>query len=67
MLDVKSNKIRKPKELILSTLKCFKLLCMISKTKKAIQVREYYLKLKKLPNNYKDYIIKGLEEKIEKL
>lgn len=57
----------KPKETILLTPKCFKLMAMQSKTKKAIQVREYYYELEQVINQYKEYIIKGLEEKIKKL
>ena len=54
----------KPKETILLTPKCFKLMAMQSKTKKAIQVREYYYELEQVIDQYKEYIIKGLEEKI---
>lgn len=57
----------KPKEIILLTPKCFKLMAMQSKTKKAIQVREYYYELEQVIDQYKEYIIKGLEEKIKKL
>jgi len=57
----------KPKDTILLTPKCFKLMAMQSKTKKAIQVREYYYELEQVIDQYKEYIIKGLEEKIKKL
>ena len=57
----------KPKEIILITPKCFKLMAMQGKTKKSIQVREYYYELEQVLNQYKEYIIKGLEEKIKKL
>lgn len=57
----------KPKETILLTPKCFKLMAMQSKTKKAIQVREYYYELEQVIDQYKEYIIKGLEDKIKKL
>ena len=64
----KSNGLKgKPKETILLTPKCFKLMAMQSKTKKAIQVREYYYELEQVIEQYKEYIIKGLEEKIKKL
>jgi phage anti-repressor protein len=64
----KSNGLKgKPKETILLTPKCFKLMAMQSKTKKAIQVREYYYELEQVIDQYKEYIIKGLEEKIKKL
>jgi hypothetical protein len=57
----------KPSETILLTPKCFKLMAMQSKTKKAVEVREYYYELEQVIDQYKDYIIKGLEEKINKL
>jgi hypothetical protein len=57
----------KPKETILLTPKCFKLMAMQSRTKKAIQVREYYYELEQVIDKYKEYIIKGLEDKIKKL
>jgi hypothetical protein len=64
----KSNGMKgKPKDTILLTPKCFKLMAMQSKTKKAIQVREYYYELEQVIDQYKEYIIKGLEEKIMKL
>ena len=50
----------KPKEIILLTPKCFKLMAMQSKTKKAIQVREYYYELEQVIDQYKEYIIQGL-------
>jgi len=59
--------VGKPKEIILLTPKCFKLLCMLSKTKKAVEVREFYLSLEDVLDQYKDYIIDGLKEKINKL
>jgi hypothetical protein len=42
-------------------------MAMQSRTKKAIEVREYYYELEQVIDQYKDYIIKGLEEKISKL
>ena len=65
--DIPSGKKGKPKENIFLTPKCFKLMAMQSKTKKAIQVREYYYELERVIDQYKEYIIKGLEEKILKL
>jgi phage anti-repressor protein len=56
-----------PKEEILLTVKCFKLLCMQSRTKKAVEVREYFYALEELIDKYKNYIIEGLKDKIEKL
>jgi hypothetical protein len=55
----------KPNEIILLTPKCFKLMAMQSKTDKAIEVREYYYELEQVIDQYKEYIIKGLEEKIK--
>jgi superfamily II DNA or RNA helicase/phage anti-repressor protein len=56
-----------PKQEILLTVKCFKLLCMQSRTKKAVEVREYFYALEELIDKYKNYIIEGLKDKIEKL
>ncbi len=68
IIKSESNGLKgKPKEIILLTPKCFKLMAMQSKTKKAIQVREYYYELEQIIDQYKEYIIKGLEEKISKL
>jgi len=64
---VKNNNKGAPKEEILLTIKCFKLLCMKSKTKKSIQVREYFYGLEELIDKYKNYVIEGLNEKIKKL
>ena len=57
----------KPSETILLTPKCFKLMAMQSKSKKSIEVREYYYELEQVIDQYKEYIIRGLEEKIKKL
>ena len=54
-------------KLILLTPKCFKLMAMQSKTKKAVQVREYYYELEEVVDKYKEYIIQGLNDKIKKL
>ena len=56
-----------PKQTILMTPKCFKLMAMQSRTKKAVEVREYYYELEQVVDRYKEYIIQGLEEKIKKL
>jgi phage anti-repressor protein len=67
---IKSNptgKRGKPNEIILLTPKCFKLMAMQSKTQKAIQVREYYYELEQVIDQYKEYIIQGLQNKINKL
>lgn len=42
------------KENILLTPDCFKRLCMLSKTKKAEEIRTYFLELEKLIHNYKN-------------
>ena len=42
------------KEIILLTPDCFKRMCLLSRTKKAEEVRTYYLELEKLLNNYID-------------
>jgi phage anti-repressor protein len=62
----KEGKISKfNKEIILLTPDCFKRLCLLSKTKKAEEIRTYYLELEKLINNYKNYIIEGLQNTID--
>ena len=69
MNGVTSNKISEQgghnKELILLTSDCFKMLCMRSKTKKANKVRQYYIDLEKLIDQYKDLIINQQTKKIE--
>ena len=64
---IRTGKRGAPKEEILLTVKCFKLLCMQSKTTKAIEVREYFFSLEELIDKYKNYIIEGLKDKITKL
>ena len=60
----KSNGLKgKPKHTVLLTPKCFKLMAMQSKTKKAIQIREYYYELEQVIDQYKEYII--AQEKIK--
>lgn len=61
----KSGKISKSnKEIIMLTPDCFKRLCLLSKTKKAEEVRTYFIELEKLLNNYKNYIIDGMKATI---
>jgi hypothetical protein len=60
--SIQTGEKGKPKEIILLTPKCFKMICMSSKTKKSIQVREYYIAVEEALDKYKNYIIKGLEE-----
>jgi hypothetical protein len=40
---------------------------MASRSKKAVLVREYYYELEQVIDQYKNYIIYGLKDKIEKL
>jgi phage anti-repressor protein/predicted GIY-YIG superfamily endonuclease len=63
---IKSNKknVGRPKELILLTPNCFKRLCMSSKTKKAEEVRTYFIEIEKHIDKYKNYIIEGLNKKV---
>jgi phage anti-repressor protein len=61
---IKSNTPGKPKEEILITSNCCKRLCMMSKTKKAEEVRTYFIEIEKLMNKYKNYIIDALNKKV---
>lgn len=62
---IKSKKIKgRPSELILLTPECFKRLCMSSKTKKAEEVRTYFIELEKHIDKYKNYIIEALNKKV---
>jgi phage anti-repressor protein len=68
-IDYKINKIKsitagKPKEEIIITTDCCKRLCMLSKTKKAEEVRTYFIEVEKLMNKYKNYIIDNLNKKV---
>jgi len=47
------------KEIILLKPDCFKRICLLSRTKKAEEVRIYYLELEKLLNSYRQYIDKN--------
>ena len=62
---IKSTKAGKPKEEILITSDCCKRLCMMSKTDKAEEVRTYFIEIEKLMNKYKNYIIEGLNKRIQ--
>jgi hypothetical protein len=53
------------KETVLLTTECFKMLCMRSNTKKANKVRQYYIALEKLIDEYKDNLITHQTKKIE--
>ncbi len=61
---IKSESAGKPREEILITSDCCKRLCMMSKTKKAEEVRTYFIEIEKLMNKYKNYIIEALNKKI---
>ena len=63
----KDKLVGKPNEKILLTPKCFKMLSMQSRTKKAKLVREFYYELENVIDQYKNYIIEGLKDKINKL
>ena len=60
-----SKNVGKPKEIIMLTPDCFKRLTMSSKTKKAEEVRTYFIQLEKHIDKYKNYIIDGMNKKIE--
>ena len=62
---IKSNTPGKPKEEILITSDCCKQFCMLSKTKKAEEVRTYFIEIEKFVNKYKNYIIEALNKKID--
>lgn len=61
---IRKKAFGRPIEVILLTSDCFKMLCMRSKTKKANQVRQYYIELEKLLDKYKDIIVENLNKKI---
>jgi phage anti-repressor protein len=56
----------RPAETVLLTPDCFKRLCMLSRTKKAEEVRSYFIELEAHLDKYKNYIISGLTDKIAK-
>ena len=55
------------KEIIKITTYCFKKICQLTKSKRGNEVREYFIQVESLLNKYKDYIIEGMKEKINKL
>lgn len=57
----------RPSEIILLIPDCFKRLCMLSKTKKAEEVRTYFLQLEKHIDKYKNYIVEALEKRVNVL
>jgi phage anti-repressor protein len=54
----------RPSEIIVLTPECFKRLAMLSKTKKAEEVRTYFIQLEKHIDKYKNYIIEALNKKV---
>ena len=54
----------RPGEIILLTPDCFKRLIMSSKTKKAEEVRTYFIELEKHIDKYKNYIIDALDNEV---
>jgi len=64
IIKIKAGTVGKPREEIFLTADCCKRLCMLSKTKKAEEVRTYFIHIEKLMNKYKNYIIDGLNKKI---
>ena len=54
----------RPSEIITLTPECFKRLAMLSKTKKAEEVRTYFIQLEKHIDKYKNYIIEALNKKV---
>lgn len=57
----------RPKNIVLLTSDCFKRLTMSSKTKKAEEVRTYFIELEKHIDKYKNYIIEGLNKRVSSL
>jgi hypothetical protein len=57
----------RPAEIILLTPDCFKRLTMMSRTKKAEEVRTYFIQLEKHIDKYKNYIIEGLDKQVNTL
>jgi hypothetical protein len=55
------------KEIIKITENCFKKICQLTRSKRGNEVREYFIQVESLLNKYKDYIINGMKEKINKL
>lgn len=56
-----------PRQIILLTPKCFKMMAMQGRSKRATEVREFYYELEQLMDRYKDYIIEGMQKKIDAL
>lgn len=54
----------RPNEIIKLSFDCFRRLCMLSRTKKAEEVRTYFIEVEKHLNKYKDHIIEILNKKV---
>jgi phage anti-repressor protein len=54
-------------KITLLTPNCFKKICQLTKSKKGNEVRDYFIQVEETLFKYKDYIIKGLQDKIKKL
>jgi hypothetical protein len=65
-VEAQSSTGGRPAETIMLTPDCFKRLCMLSKTAKAEHVRTYFIEVEAHLDKYKNYIIKGLHNKISK-
>ena len=57
----------RPSEIVLLTPDCFKRLTMSSKTKKAEEVRTYFIELEKHIDKYKNHIIEALNKQVNVL
>jgi phage anti-repressor protein len=62
----KPNGKGRPSEEIMLTPNCFKRLCMMSRTPKAEQVRDYFLQIETHLDKYKSHIIQGLRNDVRK-
>lgn len=67
-IDYKTSKAEstggRPGEIILLTPECFKRLCMLSRTKKAEEVRSYFIEIEKHLDKYKNHVIDTLNKKV---
>jgi len=54
-------------EKILLTIRCFKKFCLLTRSTHGSDVRNYFVDIEILLNKYKNYIINGMKEKINKL
>lgn len=73
-IDYTITKVYKPKgkggqnaEIILLTIRCFKQFCLLTRSKHGGDVRNYFIDIEITLNKYKNYIINGMKEKINKL